>query len=126
MSSPLWMSIEPRTQEIRLMLSEPERGTVLKARLRTPPSHPRALGMLLEALSAWYRLPLHAVIDADSPDVQRWPELWAQLAGETPELDIHVEWVARPVAGRRDKFLAPLGEFTTGRRLINHAATGLP
>src|SRR5262245_6220110 len=119
MSSPLWMSVEPRTQEIRLMLSEPERGTVLKARLRTPPSHPRALGMLLEALSAWYRLPLHAVIDADSPDVQRWPELWAQLAGETPELDIHVEWVARPVAGRRDKYLAALGEFTSGRRLIN-------
>jgi alkylated DNA nucleotide flippase Atl1 len=126
MSSQLWMSIEPRPQEVRLMLSEPERGTVLKARLAGPPSHPRALGMLLEALSAWYRLPLHAVIDADAPDVQRWPELWAQLAGEPPDLQIHIEWVARPVPGRHDRFFAPLGDFSSGRRLINHAATGLP
>lgn len=126
MSSLLWMSIEPRPQEVRLMLTEPEKGTVLKARLRTPPSHPRALGMLLEALSAWYRLPLHAVIDADAPEVQRWPELWAHLAGETPDLQVHVEWVARPVPGGRDRFLAPLGDFSSGRRLINHAATGQP
>ena len=126
MSSLLWMSIEPRREAVRLMLTEPETGTVLKACLRTPPSHPRALGMLLEALSAWYRLPLHAVIDADAPDVQRWPELWAQLAGETPDLQVHVEWVARPVPGRRNRFLASLGEFSSGRRLINHAATGQP
>src|SRR5437867_2624476 len=126
MCSPLWLSIEPRPQEVRLMLTEPGKGTVLKARLQTPPARPQALGMLLEALSAWYRMPLHAVIDADAPEVQIWPELWAQLAGETPDLQVHVEWVARPVPGRRDRFLESLGDFSSGRRLINSAATGLP
>lgn len=126
MSSPLWMSIEPLTAEVRLMLSDPTAGTTLKARLPAPPAHPRALAMLLEALSAWYRLPLQAVLDADAPDVQRHPERWAHLLGDLPGLDIHVEWVARLDARRRDRFLGPMGDFSSARRLVTRAATGQP
>jgi hypothetical protein len=127
MSSPLWLSIEPCPEEVRLMLSEPGAGTVLKARLRTPPAHPRALGMLLEALSTWYHCPLHAVLDADAPAVQSSPELWARLTAEDLGLEVRVEWVARPMTGRRrDGFLSPMGDFTSARRLINNAGTGQP
>lgn len=127
MPSPLWMSIEPRSSEIRLMLSEPSAGTSLKARLPSPPTHPRALAMLLEALSAWYRLPLRAALDADAQDVQHHPERWAHLLGDLPGLEVQVEWVSRPLAARRrDRFLGTLGDFSSARRLITRAATGQP
>lgn len=126
MSWPLWMSLEPRLEEVRLMLCEPQIGTVLKARLRTPPAHPRAVVMLLEALAAWYRQPLHAVLDADAPDVRSDPQRWARLLGEVAGLDVRVEWVARPVSCRRDRFLGSLGDFSSARRLLHRAATGAP
>ena len=126
MSSPLWMSIEPGMTEVRLMLSEPTHGTVLKARLR-PPEHMRALPLLLEALSAWHSLPLHAVLDADAADVRRHPERWALLVGELPALDVTVQWVTHPNKAQRraqSRFLDELGAFDSGRRLINFSATG--
>jgi hypothetical protein len=43
------------------MLSEPSAGTSLKARLPAEPADGRALMLLLESLSLWYGLPLHAV-----------------------------------------------------------------
>lgn len=126
MPSPLWMSIEPRPSEVRLMLSEPSKGTSLKALLPTPPAHPRALAMLLEALSAWYRLPLHAVLDADAPDVQRHPERWTNLVFDLPGLDVQVEWVARLKSRGRNRFLEKMGDFAGARRLVTRAATGQP
>lgn len=128
MPSPLWMSIEPRAEEVRLLLSEPSRGTVLKAQLR-PPEHTRALPLLLEALSAWHRLPLHAVLDADGEDVRRHPDRWALLVGDLPALDVTVEWAKRPDGAdrrRKSRFLDELGPFGSGRRLINFSATGQP
>ena len=123
MPLPLWMSIEPCCSEVRLLLSEPAVGTRLKARLPSPPSHPRAVPMLLEALSAWYRLPLHAVLDADASDVRRDPERWAMLVGDLPGLDVSVEWVARSVA-KRDRYLESMGDFGDARRLVTFGATG--
>lgn len=126
MPSPLWMSIEPRTTEVRLLLSEPSLGTVLKAKLR-PPEHTRALPLLLEALSAWYRLPLHAVLDAEGEDVRRHPDRWALLVGDLPALDVTLEWATHPKSSERrcrSRFLDELGPFDSGRRLINFSATG--
>jgi hypothetical protein len=124
MCSPLWMSLEPREEEVRLVLSVPVAGTVLKARL-CPPSEPRSVIRLLEALSGWYGRPLHAVLDADGPDVRSHPDRWALALGDAPE-SVRVQWVARPLARRRDGYLSGLGEFSTARRLLNHAATGQP
>jgi hypothetical protein len=52
MSSSLWLSIEPSPSEIRLLLAVPQSGTALKARLPPRPARPRALAMLMEALSS--------------------------------------------------------------------------
>ena len=56
--SPLWMSIDPDHDETRLMLTEARVGAALRARLPPVPRQPRALAQLLEALSAWYGMPL--------------------------------------------------------------------
>jgi hypothetical protein len=123
-SLPLWLSIEPEGSEIRLLLSEPSAGTSLKARLPPEPADGRALMMLLEALSLWYGLPLHAVLDADAGDVRRRPEHWALLLGDAPERAVRVEWVAVPPCRKHDRFLEGMGAFADARQLISFAATG--
>jgi hypothetical protein len=123
-SLPLWLSIEPASSEIRLLLSEPSAGTALKARLPPEPADGRALMMLLEALSLWYGLPLHAVLDADAEDVRRRPERWSLLLGDAPERAVRVEWVAVPPCRKHDPALEGMGDFASGRKLVSFAATG--
>lgn len=127
--SPLWMAIEPHLSEVRLLLTEPSSGPALKACLPLPPAHSRSLPLLLEALSAWYQLPLHAVLDADASDVRLNPERWALLAGDLPAHQVGVEWVKRPRRAelrRRTRFLDEMGSFRSARALIGFAATGQP
>jgi len=129
LSSPLWMTIEPRVSEVRLLLTEPCAGPALKASLPLPQAQSRALPLLLEALSAWYQRPLHAVLDADASDVRHHPERWALLAGDLPAHQIGIEWVKRPrpaeLRGRR-RYLDSMGEFRSARSLLGFAATGQP
>ena len=127
MSLPIWMSIEPLFAETRLQLSEPRARSVLRARLPATPQHPRALITLLEAMSLWYGMPLHAVVDADSEDIRRDPEKWAALLGDAPELAVHVHYVSVPVSRRRsrDRFLSAMGDFGRAERLAAFAATGV-
>ncbi len=124
MSHPLWMSLEPLGSEVRMMLSAPGTGTLLKARMPNPPAHPRAVISLLEALTLWCGQPLRAVIDADAEDVRRQPARWAALLGDAPELAVAVEWSAPPRRRSRDKHLSTMGDFSLARRLITLAATG--
>jgi hypothetical protein len=125
MSIPIWMSIEPRGPETRLMLSLPGDRPCLRARLSSSPRHPRALIALLESLSLWHGAPLHAVIDADAEDVRLHPDKWAELLGDAPELAVRVEWTSVPVVRRaRDRFLGTLGDFSAAERLLAFAATG--
>jgi len=123
--STLWLSIEPELSETRLMLTQAQVGTTLRARLPTQPSQPRALLLLLEAIAAWYGQPLHAVLDADASDVQRHPARWAQLLGDLDGERVRVEWVGRAASPvERDRFLGAIGDGRSARRLITFAATG--
>jgi len=123
--SPLWMSIDPGHDETRLMLTEARVGAALRARLPPVPRQPQALAQLLSALSAWYGLPLTAVIDAGAEGALHHPERWAQLLGEIDGEQVRVEWVVVPVrAKRRDRFLGELCDFTAAKRLLTFAATG--
>jgi hypothetical protein len=123
--SPLWMSIDPDHDETRLMLTEARVGAALRARLPPVPRQPRALAQLLEALSAWYGMPLTAVIDAGAEGALHHPQRWAQLLGEIDGEQVHVEWVVVPArTERRDRFLGELGDFSAAKRLLTFAATG--
>ena len=126
---PIWMTIEPGPTEVRLLLTEPGEGPSLEARLPSPPPHSRALVLLLEALSAWYRRPLHAVLDADAEDVRLHPERWVHLVDDLPLTEVAIEWARRPrgaVRKRRGRFLDELGPMGSARRLLGLHATGLP
>src|SRR5580658_2819960 len=110
MRSPLWMSIEPVGSEVRVMLTAPREGTTLKAILPCPPASERAVPALLEALSTWYALPLHAVLVAD-----------------LRSFEVSVVWATRSEArqlARRRRFLDPMGSFGSGRKLVTFNATG--
>jgi hypothetical protein len=124
MSSSLWLSIEPRSTETRLLLSVAGSGPSLKARLPTRPAHPHALVRLMEALACWYRLPLQAVLDADAPDVLRDAESWAQWTGDVSQLDVSVDWVGRAMWLKRDRFLDDMGDFDAAKRRIAFASSG--
>ena len=125
--SSLWLSIEPRLQHTRLMLSRASTGIALKALLPPTPAQPRALASLLTAMVAWYNLPLCAVLDADAEDVRRHPEQWAEWLGDLDSPHIQVAWGAPPPGGANatDRFLARMGDFSRGKRLISFAAGGL-
>jgi hypothetical protein len=125
MSSSLWLSIEPRSTETRLLLSVAGSGPSLKARLPTRPRHPHALVRLMEALACWYHLPLHAVLDADASDVRRDAESWAQWTGDVSTLDVSIEWVGKAL-GRapRERFLDGMGSFDAAKRRIAFASGG--
>lgn len=124
MSQPLWMSIEPRSEETRLGLQVPGWGAALRARLPLVPAQPRALQSLLEAIVAWYGRPLCAVLDADAADVRRHGERWGRLLGEVDSAQITVEWAAKPIVSR-DRFLGRMGDFRSSCRLTARAATGV-
>lgn len=125
MSSPLWLVIEPRPQETRLLLSAAPTGTALKARLPRLPHHPRAVAMFLEALSAWWKRPLTAVLDADALRTQHDAAPWSELLAGLP-LDLSVEWVERraPSSTKRDRFFDDVADSRTARRLLACATTG--
>ena len=125
---PLWITIEPTPSEVRLLLSEPETGPAMKARLPLP-TQARAVPLLLESLSMWYNRALHAVLDADAEDIRLHPERWALLAGDLGGPLLSVQWARRPRTAQqkqRGRFLEQLGDFRSARQLLGFASTGLP
>jgi hypothetical protein len=120
----LWLSIEPRMEEVRLSLAQSLQGTALRARLPSP-TNPEALRLLLEALVTWFGQPLCAVLDADGEDVRRRPEFWSRLIGVDENPRVVVEWVSVPTARRRkDSFLKEVPSDRKARQLIGFAASG--
>ena len=122
--STLWVSIEPGCDETRLMVTSARTGAVLRARLPSMPRQPQALTLLLQGLSAWFGEPLTAVVAADDEGVLSHPERWAQLLGEIDGEQTRIQWVVVPPA-ERDRFLGELGDFTSAKRLLTVASTGL-
>ena len=109
MPQPLWVSIVPKSGRAQLLVSEPGKGTVLKARLPLPQSQ-HALRMLLEALSSWYARPLVAVLDADAEEVASHPERWGVWLSDVDDLDVTVRWVHRKDERARDRFFDGAGD----------------
>lgn len=108
-----WMgSVRVTTREVRVLVSDPQRGDLLKARLPPGAQHPRALLTLLEGMALWRGQPLRVVVSAASAEDGRpcfcgsglfGDELWP---GESP-------LVRYEVGGRdpRPRRLVGLGDF---------------
>ncbi len=94
--------------EMQLLVTSPEQGDVLKARLSLRPSHPRALLTLLEGLALWSGAKLCVAITAEQ-NCPSWldsglfgDELWP---GESQLVQYEVAGRARP------KRLRGVGDF---------------
>ena len=83
---PIWMTIEPRPSEVRLLVTEPGLGPSLKARLPQPAAHSRGLVLLLEALSVWYRYLENKRPTPKGDDIQRGSYLGPSFSNKTVEV----------------------------------------
>ena len=109
-------SVRATTREVKVLVVDPQRGDLLKARLPLTAQHPRALLTLLEGVALWRGQPLQVVVSAASADDGRpcWcgsglfgDELWpaeSQL--------VHYEVGGR---ARRPGRLVGLGDFRSLR-----------
>jgi hypothetical protein len=120
--SSLWLSLEPHQKQLRLTLSTAASGVVLRARFPLELAQPGAMALLLEAIAAWFGMPLCAVLDADAQDVRRRPEFWSRFLAETDSPRISVEWVSVPLPNRRDPFAADFGGSSRAAKLVSAAA----
>lgn len=104
------LSAQLRTtqSEVRLLITSPEWGDVLKARLPLPPAHPRALLTLLEGIALWSGAALSAAIVAE-PDCPSWlgSELFGDELWPSESLLVRYEVVGRGSPKR----LRGLGDF---------------
>lgn len=114
--SSLWLSLVPHQTELHLSLSRGHSGPLLRAKLPLALVQPQALTLFLEALVAWFGLPLCAVLDADTEDVRRRPEFWARFHADADSPHITVEWTAVPLPNRRERFLGAVGTAPRTRR----------
>lgn len=113
----LWVAIDSRTDETRILVTAGPKETVLKARLSAAAQHPRAVPALLEALAMWHGMPARAVVvvdDKEGSSVTRLKLGWlADFAGEPL-------YTLRFVDGRRRRHrdhLEGLGQFHDLRQL---------
>ena len=58
----IWVGIHPQASGTRILAMAGAEQTLMKARLSTVPSHPRALPALLEGLALWQGLPVRAAL----------------------------------------------------------------
>jgi hypothetical protein len=64
----LWVAIDSKCDETRILVTAGPHQTLLKARLSPAAQHPRAVPALLEALAMWQGQPVHAVLVVDDTD----------------------------------------------------------
>lgn len=111
----LWVCIDPSPTETRVLALAGPGETLLKARLRPVPQHPRAASTLLEALALWHGAPVRAALCVDDPGAGcAWDSFAAETAG--PPL-YTVEGVHRRTYRRRDG-LSGLGDFADLGQLL--------
>jgi hypothetical protein len=115
----IWVGIAPGPTATRVLAMHGTSETLLKARLRRDPSHPRALATLLEALALWQGMHVQAALAADDE-----PTSCASSLCRNPLTDkgvdplFTVDWV--PVAGRKRRRagIGGMGRFHDLERLM--------
>ena len=117
--SETWIAIRPGMRGTRILALRPDGQTLLKARLRTSPAHPRALGTLLEALAMWEGETVRAVLvaggEVSSCDTSLFRECFADF-GRPPLYELAYTCSDRREPLRRGR--DPLGGFADLRQLL--------
>lgn len=114
----LWVAIDSRCDETRVLATAGPRETVLKARLSATAQHPRALPTLLEALAMWQGTAVRAAIVADGQDGSCATRLGLDFAADFVGAPLYqLEYVPRHRPRHRDR-LDGFGPFHDLRQLL--------
>jgi hypothetical protein len=115
---PLWVAIDSRPDETRVLATAGPRETVLKARLSPTPQHPRAVPALLEALAMWEGTMVRAVVVVDDRDGSSATRLKLEWTADfTGEPLYQLQFVAGHKRHHRDR-LDGFGPFHDLRQLV--------
>jgi hypothetical protein len=117
--SDIWMGIAPERETTRVLAMAGPSETILKARLRPSPAHPRAMATLLEAVAMWQGAQVRAVLsvaDWDGAcDSAFYREAFTDFGGPLYTLD----WVPACRRGRRrHRDLPGVGVFADLRQRV--------
>jgi hypothetical protein len=116
----IWMGIAPGPKSTRVLAMAGPCETILKAKLRPNPSHPKALPTLLEAVALWQGQRVRAALCADALDdlsvTSRYPDVFHDPS-ETPLYAL--EWVPTIQRARRHRDdLGGMGRFQDLRQVV--------
>jgi len=103
----IWMALAPETQSTRVLATYADR-TLLKARLASTPSSPRALQSLLEAIALWQGDPVRAAFVVDATSTRIDPAAWL---GGFPPRERSALYAIDPVSRVRLRVRDELGEM---------------
>lgn len=121
----IWMAIRPTPGSCRLLAMQPPHDTILQARLRPSPSHPRALPYLMEAIALWQGGRVHAALYADESGPGSATTFFPDRFTDPDDTPLYaLEWL--PVgrrANRRRNALAGARDFRDLQQLLFEQAT---
>jgi hypothetical protein len=121
----IWMAIRPTPDGSRLLAMQPPHDTILQARLRPSPSHPRALPYLMEAIALWQGARVHAALYADESGLGCATSFFPDRFTEPDDTPLYaLEWLpaGRP-ARRRRSALTGARDFRDLQQLLFKQAT---
>lgn len=115
--SSLWVVIDSRCDETRVLATAGPTETILKARLSATAQHPRAVPTLLEALAMWQGTAVRAVVVVDEPEASCATRLGLDFGADFVGAPLYrLEYVPRRRPHHRDR-LDRMGVFHDLRQL---------
>jgi len=115
----IWMGIAPGSRQTRVIAMHGASETILKARLRRDPAHPRAMSSLLEAVALWQGVPVRVALAADDEQTSYESCLCRAAVLDTGPSPLYtVDWVPAAGRGRRRTHIAGMGDFRDLRQLL--------
>jgi len=113
----LWVTIDSKCDETRILATAGPQATVLKARLASTVHHPRALPTLLEALAMWEGMPVRAAVVVGGSDDSSASRLKLDFLTDLSGAPLYkLEFIDNHRRRHRDQ-LDGMGEFYDLRQL---------
>lgn len=117
--SAIWMGVAPGPREMRVLAMAGPSETILKARLHRPPTHPRALPLLLEAMALWQGESVRVALAAEDRGCGADLSVYEGIPVDDRGPLYTVDWVPPPArVRRRHRDLSGVGDFCDLRQLL--------